>query len=55
MKYYLKAIFLTDYIISLYIKSTKCLQWLRKLDQYAIAKFSESFEMIPRTLAEMLG
>lgn len=34
---------------------TKRLQWLRRLDQYAIAKFAESFEMIPRTLAENAG
>jgi T-complex protein 1 subunit theta len=26
-----------------------------RLDQYAIAKFSESFEMIPRTLSENAG
>lgn len=26
-----------------------------RLDQYAIAKFAESFEMIPRTLAENAG
>jgi T-complex protein 1 subunit theta len=25
------------------------------LDQYAIAKFAESFEMVPRTLAENAG
>lgn len=26
-----------------------------RLDQYAIAKFAESFEMIPKTLAENAG
>ena len=26
-----------------------------RLDQYAIAKFAESFEMVPRTLAENAG
>lgn len=31
------------------------MQWLCRLDQYAIAKFAESFEMIPRTLAENAG
>ena len=34
---------------------TKHLQWPCRLDQYAIAKFAESFEMIPRTLAENAG
>lgn len=30
-------------------------QRLCRLDQYAIAKFAESFEMIPKTLAENAG
>lgn len=29
--------------------------FLSRLDQYAIAKFAESFEMIPKTLAENAG
>jgi T-complex protein 1 subunit theta len=31
-----------------------CVQFSR-LDQYAIAKFGESFEMVPRTLSENAG
>ncbi|KAH0983386.1 hypothetical protein GBA52_010563 [Prunus armeniaca] len=30
-------------------------QWFCRLDQYAIAKFAESFEMVPQTLAENAG
>lgn len=29
--------------------------WHSRLDQYAIAKFAESFEMVPKTLAENAG
>ncbi|KAG5053856.1 hypothetical protein JHK85_006366 [Glycine max] len=34
---------------------TKHFQWPCRLDQYAIAKFAKSFQMIPRTLAENVG
>ena len=42
-------------VIEIRMGSSKDLQWLCRLDQYAIAKFAESFEMIPRTLAENAG
>lgn len=29
--------------------------WIFRLDQYAIAKFAESFEMIPKIIAENAG
>ena len=29
--------------------------WFCRLDQYAIAKFAESFEMVSKTLAENAG
>ena len=31
------------------------MRYFCRLDQYAIAKFAESFEMVPRTLAENAG
>ncbi|KAG4953839.1 hypothetical protein JHK87_039433 [Glycine soja] len=34
---------------------TKHFQWPCRLDQYVIAKFAKSFQMIPRTLAENAG
>lgn len=34
---------------------TVCNGSIYRLDQYAIAKFAESFEMVPRTLAENAG
>jgi len=42
-------------VFAILMELTKRLQWLCRLDQYAIAKFAESFEMIPRTLAENAG
>ena len=42
-------------VFDILMELTKRLQWLCRLDQYAIAKFAESFEMIPRTLAENAG
>lgn len=42
-------------VIETWMGSTKDSQWPCRLDQYAIAKFAESFEMIPRTLAENAG
>ena len=42
-------------VFDILMELTKRLQWHCRLDQYAIAKFAESFEMIPRTLAENAG
>lgn len=38
-----------------WVHSNVSSNWICRLDQYAIAKFAESFEMVPRTLAENAG
>ncbi|KAF8398609.1 hypothetical protein HHK36_017540 [Tetracentron sinense] len=39
-----------------FVQSTRCDAYVTlELDQYAIAKFAESFEMVPKTLAENAG
>ena len=53
-------VFMTIYfnlriIFGLTILKKLLITCLCRLDQYAIAKFAESFEMIPKTLAENAG